>query len=242
MRRLTAISLAMLLCFAVAACGGDDKEDASTKGSTTTSADRQTDDSADDDGRSADDQALEAKLLTVEDVGPQWTVEYSSADGSSDDDSADDEEDDDSGDPECLQQLDDIESADSAAEADITFSRGEDDDTELSQEIDSYEGNLDGAHDEFDQAAGLLDGCGEFSMDLGGGTQGRGSITRIDDVHYGDQSGIWEISIEAAGVQYTEAVAIVFVDDLTVNFSLGQSGPDAAQDLRPYIEKGLAKL
>jgi hypothetical protein len=233
MRRLTAILMAALLCFAVTACGGDDSDKADTKD--TSSRDTSSSDEGSG-GAGLTDDELEAKLLSASDVGSGWTADTS--------DDSDDESDDDSdeSDPECIKQLDEIEETDSSGSAEITFT-APDDITELSESLDAYApDDVDAAAEEFDKGFDALDDCGEFEMDIEGSTA-NGSIERVADAKsYGDKSGVWVMTLEVEGVQLTSAFVVILQDGIGVSLNYTELGPDAVEHVTPFIDKALAKL
>jgi hypothetical protein len=229
MRRLTAITLVFVLAFAAAACGGDDKEDTDAKGDTSSTT---ADDTSSTEGTGHDSESdpdLEAKLLTLDEVGSPWAVDPSVT--------VDTEEDDDESSPECFKDLNtDNEKLGSAA---IGFQQA-DGFPSFEEDLDRYA--ADKIEDELDAAIEAIDNCGEFDFDSDGTTI-HGKVERLDDFPgFGDDSATWSMELGAEGTTISFLVTYLRKDDIGVSFSYAAlDGLDPA----PYkllVDKAVAKL
>jgi hypothetical protein len=217
MRRLTAILMAVLLCFAATGCGGDDSDSTSTK---------------DDGGAVGDlptDQELAALLLTVDDLPGGWSVDTSS-DDDSDEESAEDEDE-----PDCLKEAGDDTAE---AEASIDFIQG-DDFPALNESLESY----DPEHiaDELHKAVEQIDGCGEFDMPTDEILL-HGRVTRIDFKQVGDESATWSMELGAQGLTIEFLITYFRSGPIGASFSYAEPGAADQVLYEQLLDKAVAKL
>jgi hypothetical protein len=230
MRRLTALALAALLLASLTACGGDDGDDTS---STKTEDTSKTDDTSKPDGNddtSAGDRQLEAKLLTLDDVGPGWKID---PDVTAEDD--DDDEDEDM--PDCFKQLDEADDQGSAA---VGFEQGEEGFPSFEEDLDLYTEDI--IADELDKAVKALDACGDFSYDSEGTTL-TGSVERVGDApKFGDDSATWHMQIGAEGTTIDFLVTYLRKGPIGASLAYSDFGDIDRAAYETLVQAAVAKL